>query len=126
MESSLFTAMTITVIGMSLLFLSLVAFYGLLSLLAAVTKDRHSPAGPTVGTGTRGSGEEGREEALLRAAAVAIALARAQAERRTEPARGPDTPTGQAREPASTAGDRQVSPWWVLHHQRQMALKRDR
>ena len=126
MESSLTTALTITVIGMSLLFLSLVAFYGLLSLLAAATKDRRSPAERTVETGVRGAGDESRDEALLRVAAVAIALARARAERMIEPEPASGALTEQTGGPAPTAADQQVSPWWALHHQRQMALKRDR
>jgi len=126
LESSLFTALTITVIGMSLLFLSLVAFYGLLSLLAAATKDRRSLAARTVETGMRGAGDEDRDEALLRVTAVAIALARAQAERRIEPEPVSGALAGQTGGPAPTAADQQVSPWWALHHQRQMALKRDR
>ena len=125
MESSLTTALTITVIGMSLLFLSLVAFYGLLLLLAAATKDRRSPVARTVETGVRGAEDEDGDEALLRVAAVAIALARARAERMIEPEPVSGALTGQIGGPAPTAADQQVSPWWALHHQCQMALKRD-
>jgi hypothetical protein len=121
LENSLLTALTITVIGMSLLCLSLVLFYGLLSLLAGATKDRPSRASRTAETGVREGGEKGGEEALLRAAAVAIAMARAQAERTTRPEWVVAAPAGD-----QGAADRQVSPWWALHHQRQMALKRDR
>ena len=42
MDSALLTVLTISAIGMSLLFLSLVLFYGIISVLTAATRDRSS------------------------------------------------------------------------------------
>jgi Na+-transporting methylmalonyl-CoA/oxaloacetate decarboxylase gamma subunit len=106
MASSLGTVLLITVVGMTLLFLALALFYGLLSLMMATIKDR--PA-ETKGQSVRGEVERNREEeAALRAAAIAVALARAEMEQEA----------GYA--PAGGLGGPQVSPWWILYHQRQM------
>ncbi len=107
MEDSLITALTITVIGMSLLFLSLIFFYGLLALLATAIRD--SP--PVAAHSTQGG--EGRDDGVLRAAAVAIALARTETEGKGVPF---SVSVGD-----QAAADQQVSPWWALHHQRQLA-----
>jgi hypothetical protein len=95
-------ALAITAIGMTLLFLTLAFFYGLLTLLTAAIRDGagaevpgatagQSPAKPAPG----GDEEGGR----LRAAAIAVALARAEAD-------------------AGTAAPREgsVGAWWALHH----------
>lgn len=117
MDDSLLTALIITVVGMSLLFLFLVLFYGLLALLAAVFKDRPStatePATGSEGTGD-GTGTEGLEDAVIRAAVVAVALARAEAEGYSGP--------GAAADSAEAVDDSQVSAWWSLHHQRQVTV----
>lgn len=118
MDNSLGIALIIAAVGMSLLFLSLAFFYGLLSFLTAAVKDKpKSPAqqaaGREQGKAAEGRGEE--KEPRLRAAAVAIALARAEAEAGYSLAATPamDEPPG----------DQPVSPWWSLHHQRQMSLE---
>ena len=111
MDNPLVTVLVISVIGMSLLFLSLVLFYGIISLLTAVTRERSSaPPGSADGAEVR---KDAPAERALRAAAVAIALARAQA-------RG----AGKARDfltPASA--DRDVTSWWSLHHQHRLVRK---
>jgi Na+-transporting methylmalonyl-CoA/oxaloacetate decarboxylase gamma subunit len=115
LDNSLSIALLITVIGMSLLFLSLVLFYGLLSLLTTVTKDRpHLSAQHAAGKDNGQAVEEqgGEEEPVLRAAAVAIALARAEAEQGLSLTVASTTEEGSA--------GQQVSPWWSLHHQRQL------
>jgi hypothetical protein len=106
MEEPLPVALVISAIGMTLLFLSLVLFYGLLSLLTSVTQERAtsgvSPEAEVVG----------EHETMLRAAAIAVAMARAEAEAPPSPAGSPAT--------IETADRGQISPWWALHHQREM------
>ena len=112
MEDSLITALIVSAIGISLLFLSLILFYGIISLLTAVTRDK--PATPP---GRTDSAEEQRDapaDRALQAAAIAIVLARAEAE-------------GEAGKTSASAplasGDRDVTPWWSLHHQHRLAGK---
>jgi Na+-transporting methylmalonyl-CoA/oxaloacetate decarboxylase gamma subunit len=109
----LVTALVISAIGMTLLFLSLVLFYGIISLLTAVTRER--PATPSVRTEDTAEQNDAREERALQAAAVAIALARAEAERGA----------GKAGDSGNVAaGDLDVTPWWSLHHQHQLAQEK--
>ena len=120
MNNSLLMALIISAVGMTLLFLSLVVFYGLLTLLAAVVKDRPSTRSqkktPRVGPGDMPAVDEQKDN-LLQAAAVAIALARAEAKEGTS--------HGAAVIPAETAADQPVSAWWSLHHQRQISANPD-
>lgn len=114
MVSSLGISLIITAIGMTLLFLSLVLFYGMLSLLTAFIKDKPTPPTQHVVERNEGSTEKDRsrrEESVLRAAAVAVALARAETE---QSSKFPAEITTEA----STR--QQASPWWSLHHQRQL------
>jgi hypothetical protein len=115
LDNSLLAALIISVVGMTLLFLFLVFFYGLLALLAAVLKDRPSStteqAARNEETGD-GKGLDGQEDAVLRAALVAVALARAEAEEYASP--------GVMADSEKAAGDSPVSAWWSLHHQRQI------
>lgn len=104
MDNSLAIALGITVIGMTLLFLALFFFYGLMWLITAVIKD---PASTRVEADAKESGR-GEDEALLQAAAIAVTLARAQAEQ------------GAAMVGTEATGSQPVSPWWVMHHQREM------
>ena len=109
MDDPLVTVLIISAIGMSLLFLSLVLFYGIISLLTAATTDRPSASLEST-AGTIAPSEVPTDRAL-RAAVVAIALARAEAE-------------GQAGKPGSVfpaSGDRDLAPWWSLHHQHRLA-----
>jgi len=108
LEQPLVVVLVVSAIGMTLLFLALAFFYGLLSLMASVVKDRPSvPESPAEG------GVAGEREAMVRAAAIAVALARAEAEGHAGTAGGL---AGWA--PRGGPG---VSAWWALHHQRQLA-----
>jgi hypothetical protein len=115
LDNSLLPVLIISVVGMTLLFLFLAFFYGLLALLAAVFKDKPAagtePITEKEGTGD-GKGPAGLEDAVLRAAAVAVALARAEAEEISMPG------TQAAFEEAADGPP--VSAWWSLHHQRQI------
>jgi Na+-transporting methylmalonyl-CoA/oxaloacetate decarboxylase gamma subunit len=108
LENSLVTALGLTAVGMTLLFLALAFFYGLLSLMMAVIKDHPSQ---TASTGELDA-EPGEQDLLLQAAAIAVALARAEAEQGLP----------LAGLPAHDESAGLVSPWWALHHQRQLAL----
>ena len=98
----------------------LLVFYGLMTLLAAVVKDKPSPTTQQA-AGTEAvidrAEDDGQEETMLRAAAVAIVLARAEAGEGAGPP-GLDAP-GEA------AAGQPVSPWWSLHHQRQITVSPD-
>jgi Na+-transporting methylmalonyl-CoA/oxaloacetate decarboxylase gamma subunit len=102
MGSPLSTSLIVTGIGMLMLSLALTFLYGLMYLMTAVLKDRPPRRGPAAGV--EKPDEPGRED-RLRAAAIAVALARAELER------------GAAGAPA--AGET-VSAWWAFHHQRQL------
>ena len=109
MDNSLVTVLVISAIGMSLLFLSLVLFYGIISLLATVTRDR-----TTAPTGRKASEQEGRgvpADRMLQAAVVAITLARAGAQGK------------EASSFSQASGENDLTPWWSLHHQHRLAGK---
>ena len=114
MESPIAAALVITAIGMTLLFLALAFFYGLMALMTAVMKDRPAARAPSAEQG-EGPGEEG---ALLQAVVIAVAVARAEAEQGFSLAGIP------VQEEAATPG--LLSPWWALHHQRQLTLHSNR
>lgn len=109
MESSVATAVAITVVGMTLLFLTLVFFYGLMVLITTVLKDPQ--AAPEHSGGEAGK-EPREQEAMLRAAAIAVVMARAELEQRSSMA---PTLVEEAGANPSTA-----SPWWTFHHQRRL------
>jgi Na+-transporting methylmalonyl-CoA/oxaloacetate decarboxylase gamma subunit len=116
MENPLVTVLMITVLGMGLLFLALAFFYGLLSAMARGLKDRalRSPQAPATCPEDAGE-EEGRSlaETRLKAAAVAIALARARVQ--ASPPGGPAPPA------EALPATQPPSAWWSLHHQRRLA-----
>lgn len=109
MDQDLVAALVISAVGITLLFLALALFYGLLVLLAAVFKGRASAEGG--GSEPSGPGPE-RADAMLQAAAIGVALARAEA----------DQPAGLNLVPSeeASAAAPSVSPWWALHHQHQV------
>lgn len=111
MEDPLVVSLIIAGIGMTLLFLTLGFFYGLLSWMTATLQDRPATSLNAAGGNVEGAGEE---EATIQAAVIAVALARARAEQGVSPV------SARPEEPA--AGAQLVSPWWALHHQRQLAL----
>jgi Na+-transporting methylmalonyl-CoA/oxaloacetate decarboxylase gamma subunit len=101
----------ITAIGMTLLFLALAFFYGLLSFMTAAMQERRVP--PPAGRQAAGAAEGAPGKTRRRAAAIAVALARAEAEAAaTRPATGSSDPQAA----------NQVSAWWSLHHQRQISV----
>ena len=112
MDETVPLAMLISLVGMTLLFLALGFFYVLLSLLTKILRDRDSAAEPAEEQMPMGVPAMAPAE-VLRAAAIAVALARAQAE---ENAR-----FGSVPQPGETTAGPEISPWWALHHQRQVA-----
>jgi Na+-transporting methylmalonyl-CoA/oxaloacetate decarboxylase gamma subunit len=109
-EHPLTTSLSITAIGMTLLFLALVLFYGLMSLMMSVLN--RAQAGQ--GAADPHAGPK-HNAAALRAAAVAVALARAEAEAEQERASW-SSPTKVDMTAASAP-----SAWWTLHHHRQIS-----
>jgi Na+-transporting methylmalonyl-CoA/oxaloacetate decarboxylase gamma subunit len=96
MQDPLSTSLVVTGIGMLVLFVALALLCGLMYLMTALIKDRPPDTVPE---------EKSRPEAALRAALIAVALARAEGE--MSPASAP---------PAHEAS----SAWRTLHHQRQL------
>jgi hypothetical protein len=112
LNQDLVAALVISAIGITLLFLALLLFYGLLALLTSVFKGQPSADGG--GAATAIPEPEGAATRLL-AAAIGVALARAVAEQ------SPSLDPISDREAA--AGIDSISPWWALHHQRQVTQK---
>ena len=113
MENSLVVSLTVTGIGMLALFLALVLLYGLMYGMTALIRER-----PKAGDGERESMGEGEKKAAeeegampRRAAAIAVALARAECELCATGLPGAE----------DSASPRAPSPWWALHHSRQLA-----
>ena len=113
MDETLLLALLISVIGMTLLFLALGFFYALLSLITKIFRDRDSAAEPTEEEQVLTAAPASAPGEVLRAAAIAVALARAQAEENDR--------FGGVPQPGETTAGPEVSPWWALHHQRQVA-----
>ena len=112
MENSLATALVITAIGMTLLFLSLVLFYGIIALLTAATRERaRKPHGAAVAVEELGNALDSR---ALQAAAIAVALARAEAEQSRD---------AFSDVPALGSSGHDVTPWWSMYHQHRLAEK---
>ena len=125
MDNELLLALFITAVGMTLLFLSLALFYGLLTLMTRLFEDRPAEAGGQAPGGlffrlrrpqaqpaaeTPAAATAARSPDRLRAAVAAVAIARAEAEE-VERARP---------QPGEDAARRETSAWWALHHQRRM------
>lgn len=117
MDNLVVVAVVVSVVGMFLLFVALVFLYGMMYLLTSVVKDR-SPASATAVSAAAPrpapvlalDKDAAGRVAVLRAAAVAVALARAE---------------GDGRPPGMTVGrglaeGGPASPWWALHHGRQL------
>jgi hypothetical protein len=118
LDNSLLTALIISVVGMTLLFLSLILFYGLLLLLASIFKDKPSSHPQQVVVGEDpGNGDGEPEDERVRAAIVAVSLARAEVEAVTR--------TAVMVAPEGTAAGQPASAWWSLHHQRQITTNPD-
>jgi Na+-transporting methylmalonyl-CoA/oxaloacetate decarboxylase gamma subunit len=104
-------ALIISALGMPLLFLALAFFYGLLSLMTSAIAERQAPPAAPEAAETAPA----EDQVLLQAAALAVALARAEAEQTSSLG-----PVGVQDEAVS----QHVSPWWTLHHQRQLTSGR--
>lgn len=112
MTDPLATAVLITVLGMGLLFLALVLFWGLLSLLTWQPRPRRA-AGPG---GEAETGAQAMGDRMAWAAVAAVVVARAEAEAVDHRDRG----SAQAATSEGTPTPR-PSAWWSLHHQRRLA-----
>ena len=103
MENLLLDSLLVTVVGMTLLFIALAILYGLMYLMTAVLRDPapaadESAAEPAAGDRT----------AVLQAAAIAVALTRAQQEALGAP---------------PVEGEGGGSRWWLLHHIRRLTMQ---
>ena len=115
MDDPLLISLAVTGIGMLILFLALALLYGLMHLMTTLLKER---PGTEVQENVKAKEEreyedtDAWEQSLMkrRAAVVAVALARTEAELSVSGAPGVQ----------ETADPRRVSPWRALHHQRQL------
>jgi Na+-transporting methylmalonyl-CoA/oxaloacetate decarboxylase gamma subunit len=122
-EHPLAAALAITAIGMTLLLLALLFFYGLMAAMTgALRRPGARSAGrersPVAGAAAPASAAEplpgaSARTAALQAAAAAVALARAAAER--------GAPGRPSRSNPEETGARDVSSWWSMGHQRRLA-----
>lgn len=119
MENPLLISLVVSGIGMLMLFVALSMLYGLIYLMTAVIREKPGPAvqpAPIPGHVPGAGGLEARQR-KQRAAAIAVALARA------ELGLLPDSPSGVT----EALG---ASPWRALHHQRLLTqnqrVRRDR
>lgn len=115
MDDPMNAALLISAVGMALLFLALLLFYGLIVLLGAfspqlTSSGRDNGAGHQV-QGPPRTGSDSQRRAL--AAAVAVALARSV----------PRTPPGHAELDSSEQGTRSVAPsaWWTVYQQQRLS-----
>ncbi len=101
MDNPLLLSWIVAGAGLLLLFLALAFLYGLMTLMTALVRDRPGEE--------KGEQEARRQEAMLRrAAAIGVALARAEQE------------TGLIPAPEKEI----TSPWWTFHHHRQLTSNR--
>jgi hypothetical protein len=110
LDPDLVAALVISAVGITLLFLALALFYGVLLLLAAIFEGR---ASADVADPEPASPEPEKADAALQAIAIGVALARARAEQTASL----DLVPGEEAFAAAPG----VSPWWTLHHQRQVS-----
>ncbi len=110
MNSSILHALTISGIGLVMLFAALALLYGLMYAMTALIKDRE----PTPKVEPPAASEADRRR--LRVAAIAVGLARAEMELSgRDPAISTTTTAVAANEPSSA--------WRALHHQRQLTRR---
>jgi len=117
MEDPVITSLVIAGIGVPMLFLALAMLCGLMYALTALTRERRGEGKREGKEGYKEGEEQGykreageQDLARQRAAIVGVALARAEAE-------GGRPSRPEAKEAPSPG---RVSPWWTLHHQRQL------
>ena len=113
MDDPLITALSVTGIGILVLFVALVFLYGLMYLMTEFTKDRTETGAKEKG----GRGVDQQHQGMRRRAAV-IAVALARAEQELGGDGRPEAP-GVASPRHDERG--RFSPWRAYHHQRQLA-----
>jgi Na+-transporting methylmalonyl-CoA/oxaloacetate decarboxylase gamma subunit len=126
MDDPLVISLAVTGAGMLMLFLALAVLCGLMYLMTWMTNIRAPieewPEAGAAEQGSRGAEEQrskGAEaERVMRRKAAAIAVALARAERELSSSGSP-CPIG-APGAEGVAGPWRVSPWRALHHQRQL------
>jgi Na+-transporting methylmalonyl-CoA/oxaloacetate decarboxylase gamma subunit len=108
MQDPLTASLVVTGLGMLILFAAMALLYGLMVAMTALIRDRATEeASPPGGTGE--SGRKDRQK--LRAAVIAVGLARAELEWERD---------------ASARARTAASPWRQYHHQRLLNHPRDR
>jgi Na+-transporting methylmalonyl-CoA/oxaloacetate decarboxylase gamma subunit len=110
LENELVTSLIVSGLGIVLLFFALVVLYALMYAMPSVFRDAPltpEPEKPDEAQAPAGKGE------MLRAAAIAVAVARAAQE---------TSLPGSTVAGGGTSAD-PVSPWWSLHHDRQLNRK---
>jgi Na+-transporting methylmalonyl-CoA/oxaloacetate decarboxylase gamma subunit len=126
MDNPLVISLAVTGIGMLMLFLALAALCGLMYLMTWMTNIRAPiEEWPEAGAGEQGrrgaeeqKGKGAEAERVMRRKAAAIAVALARAERELGPSGSP-CPIG-APGAEESASPQHVSAWRALHHQRQL------
>ena len=110
MDNLVVMALVVSAVGMFLLFVALAFLYGLMYLMTAVLKDPTPEPAPLA----EESGIDAVDKAVVwraaAAAAAVAALARAEHELRS----------ARPSAPGETAEGGAASPWWALHHSRQL------
>ncbi len=105
MENPIVTTLVLTLVGMAVVFVTMSLFYGSMRLLTSITGKRPTEqAGPTMEPDIGRSPDTSKR---LRAAAVAVALARAEMDEAQHGAGQPSTPGRE-------------TPWGDYYRQRQL------
>lgn len=107
MANSIVIAIVISCLGLLLLFLALLILYGLMYGMTSVLKE---PVPGPQAPARQEQAAAAETTTIYQAVAIAVALARARQ------APGPAGPEAGS----DVAGTRAVSPWWTLHHGRQL------
>jgi len=121
MDNSLVVPLTVSGVGMLTLFIALAILYGLIYLMTAVTRDRHQVEPQAHAEADMRSPKEGLRS-RRRAAAIAVALARAECARVVPSLSRQGVTTSLSRD-GVTRGRELRGPWWTLHHQRRLTLR---
>lgn len=109
MSANLESALLITAIGMSLVFLAIILLWGLMALLVRVTADRKPKESMSEADSDAGQNAEFEDSLRMRAAAVAVAISLGIHRLHS----GLSTPI-----PSST-----ISPWQSVMRPRQLKIK---
>ncbi len=108
MDNPLSVSLLVTAIGMAVVFLAMALIYGTMQLLAAVARDRKEPAEPPLPPPVGVSeAREATDVGRLRAAAIAVALARSQGQRTS----------------SGTSANGETTPWGEFYRQRHLGAR---